>query len=169
MRSLRTSELVRAVGIHPNTVRRYVVRGLLPPVEYSPAGYRRFTAYHLACLRLARQVYRPPYAGRALFLSGAGDLARRRLTLVEIERVRAEHVADLLEGRATASATQAQTQPLHIGEAARTLGVTIDILRNWDRNGLIEVPRDPANGYRCYGAQDLERLSLIRIALLRRV
>jgi DNA-binding transcriptional MerR regulator len=177
MRSLRTSELARAVGIHPNTARRYVARGILPPVEYSPAGYRRFTAYHLACLRLARQVYRPLYAGRALFLSGAGivqaaaggdlagagDLARRHLALVVFVSVGAEYVAVLLDGRSTASATQAWTQPLHIGEAARTLGVTIDMLRNWDRNGLIEVPRDPANGYRCYGAQELERLSLIRM------
>jgi len=43
------------------------------------------------------------------------------------------------------------------------LGVTIDILRNWDRNGLIDVPRDPSNGYRRYGAQEISRLRVIRM------
>ena len=51
---LRTSDLAKAVGIHPNTVRRYVDWGLVPPVERSPAGYRRFTQKHLDCLRLAQ-------------------------------------------------------------------------------------------------------------------
>ena len=41
MSYLRTSDLARAVDAHPNTVRRYVDRGILPPVERSPSGYRR--------------------------------------------------------------------------------------------------------------------------------
>ena len=47
MKYLRTSDLAKAVGVHPNTVRRYVDWGLLPPVEHSPSGYRRFTQRHL--------------------------------------------------------------------------------------------------------------------------
>jgi hypothetical protein len=35
MRYLRTSGLAKAVGVHANTVRRYVDRGILPPVEQS--------------------------------------------------------------------------------------------------------------------------------------
>ncbi len=54
-------------------------------------------------------------------------------------------------------------QPLQIGQVAHLLGVTIDILRNWDRNGLINVPRDPSNGYRRYGAQEISRLRVIRM------
>jgi DNA-binding transcriptional MerR regulator len=57
MKYLRTSDLAKAVGVHPNTVRRYVDRGLLPPVERSPSGYRRFTQRHLiACAWLARSI-----------------------------------------------------------------------------------------------------------------
>jgi DNA-binding transcriptional MerR regulator len=166
MRSLRTSDLARAVGVHPNTVRRYVARGILPPVEYSPSGYHRFTAYQLDCLRLARQVYRPPYPGRALFLSGVriiqslvgGELARRHLVLVQAERA-----ADLLEHRASDTPEQSWTWHLRIGEAARTPGVSIEILGKRDRNGLLDVPRDPASGYRCYGAQELGRLCVMRM------
>jgi DNA-binding transcriptional MerR regulator len=55
------------------------------------------------------------------------------------------------------------SRPLQIGQAAHLLGLTIDVLRNWDRNGLIDVPRDPSNGYRRYGARELSRLRIIRL------
>jgi len=43
------------------------------------------------------------------------------------------------------------------------LGISIDILRNWDRNGLIDIPRDPSNGYRLYRASEISRLRVIRM------
>src|SRR5512138_669283 len=61
---LRTSDLARAVGVHPNTVRKYADWGLIPPVERTPSGYRMFTRQHLNCMRLARLVYSAPYPGR---------------------------------------------------------------------------------------------------------
>jgi DNA-binding transcriptional MerR regulator len=177
MTYLRTSDLAKAVGIHPNTVRRYVDRGLLPPVEHSPSGYRRFTQRHLDCLRLARQVYGAPYAGKAIFLSGnqilqatvSGDLsgalalAHHHLQLVQAERAQADMAADLLERWAFGPPADDTSQPLQIGQATRVLSISIDILRNWDRNGLIDVPRDPANGYRRYGAREISRLRVIRM------
>jgi DNA-binding transcriptional MerR regulator len=177
MKSLRTSELAKAVGIHPNTVRRYAERGLLPPVERSPAGYRRFTERHLDCLRVARQVFSGPFPGLVVYrsglavieaavrgdLGGALELAYRRLALVQSERAHAEAAAGLLERWALGAPADATSEPLRIGQAANLLGVSIDILRNWDRNGLIDVPRDPANGYRRYGAQEIGRLRVIRM------
>jgi len=56
MTQLRASDLAKAVGVHPNTVRRYAERGFLPPVARGPSGYRRFTPRHLDCLRVAHQV-----------------------------------------------------------------------------------------------------------------
>ncbi len=119
MRYLRTSDLARAVGVHPNTVRRYVDRRLLPPVEYSPSGYRRFTQRHLDCLRVAYQVCIGQHPGLALRQSGmrivratvAGDLERaselayKHLALVQSERAQAEIAADLLERWATGCTT----------------------------------------------------------------
>ena len=174
---LRTSDLAKAVGVHPNTVRRYVDRGRLPPVEYSPSGYRRFTPRHLDCLRLAWLVYGGQLAGKALHLSavrivratvsgdlaGAREFARDHLALVQAERTQAEIAADLLEGWATSPPIEDTTRPLQIGQTARLLNVSIDVLRNWDRNGLIDVPRDPDNGYRRYGAQEISRLRIIRM------
>jgi DNA-binding transcriptional MerR regulator len=56
-------------------------------------------------------------------------------------------------------------QPLRIGEVAKLLDVSIDQLRNWERNRLLDVPRDPSNGYRLYGPQEIGRLRVIRILI----
>lgn len=176
---LYTSELAHAVGVHPNTVRRYVERGLLPPVERSPAGYRRFTQRHLDCLRVTSLVYHGVYPGRAIFMSGARvvratvaddldgalELAQRHLALVRGERAQADLAASLLERWASHAddARGEATPPLRIGQVARLLGVSTDIVRAWDRNGLIDIPRDPANDYRRYGAEQISRLRVIRL------
>ncbi len=176
-RYLRTSDLARATGVHPNTVRRYVDWGLLPPVERSPAGYRRFTYRHLDCLRLARLVYSNEYPGRVMRHSGvavirlavAGDLGGalemtyQHLVLVQSECAHADAAVALLERWAQGISADTTARPLQIGQAAKLLGVSIDIVRNWERNGLIKVPRDPLNGYRRYGSQEISRLRVIRM------
>ena len=43
------------------------------------------------------------------------------------------------------------------GEAARTLGISLDTLRRWDRQGRIRVQRDSANR-RVVSAREIERL-----------
>lgn len=176
-RYLRTSDLARAVGIHVNTVRRYVDWGLIPPVERSPSGYRRFTQKHLDCLRLARLVYGAEYPGRSIRRSGweiiqravaedwggALEMAYQHLALVHSEQAQADAAATLLERWAQGTSAETGGKSLQIGEAARLLGVTSDILRNWERNGLLDVPRLPENGYRRYGPAEISRLRVIRM------
>jgi DNA-binding transcriptional MerR regulator len=175
---LRTSELARLVGVHPNTVRRYVDWGLVPPVERSLAGYRLFTQRHLDCLRLARMIYAAPYPGRGFRAqgtrvircavahdwAGALDQAREHLRLVQVELGQAEAAADLLEHWAqTMSAEPDGETPLAIGEVSKLLGVSLDVIRNDERNGLIAVPRNSYNNYRLFGKKEIERLRLIRM------
>jgi DNA-binding transcriptional MerR regulator len=178
-RYLRTSDIAKAVGVHPNTVRLYEEWGFLPPVPRSPSGYRRFTKAHLEQMRLARMAMHGPWPGSnirksALALvrkSASGDLggaleqAYHHLALVQTERARAEAAAGLLERWAQGTATDATSEPLRIGEAAELLAVTADQLRNWERNGLVDIPRDPHNGYRLYGADEIGRLRVIRVLL----
>ncbi len=174
---LSTSEIAKAVGVHPNTVRLYEEWGYLPSVPRSPSGYRLFSQAHLDQMRLARMALRGPWPGRNIRVSAlelvrqaaSGDLggaleqAYHHLALVQAERAQAEAAAELLERWAQGIATDATARWLHIGAAARLLGVTTDMLRNWERNGLIQVPRDPVNGYRLYGAGELGRLRVIRM------
>jgi DNA-binding transcriptional MerR regulator len=176
-RYLYTSRIAKSVGVHPNTVRLYEEWGFLPPVPRSPSGYRLFTEAHLDQMRLARTALHGGWPGQAIRKSAAdlvrqaatGDLggaleqAYRHLALVQAERAQAEAAADLLERWAGGIAADATTQPLPIGQVAQRLGVTADMLRNWERNGLIRVPRDPDNGYRIYGAAEIGRLRVIRM------
>jgi DNA-binding transcriptional MerR regulator len=176
-RYLRTSDLAKAVGVHPNTVRLYERWGFLPPVPRSASGYRLFTEAHLDHMRLARLALHSVWPGRNIRRSAytlvkqaaAGDLggalerAYQHLALVQAERAQAEAAAELLERWAQGRAADATAKPLQIKEAARLLGVTADVLRNWERNGLIRVPRHPRNRYRLYGAEEISRLRVIRM------
>ena len=177
-RYLSTSEIGKAVGVHPNTVRLYEQWGFLPPVSRSPGGYRQFTERHLDQMRLARLALHGGWPGRnirqsALALvrqSASGDLggaleqAYRHLALVQAERAQAEVAAELVERWARGAATDVTDEPLYINQAARLLGVTTDRLRNWERDGLIKTPR-AGNGYRLYGAAEISRLRVIRTLL----
>jgi DNA-binding transcriptional MerR regulator len=175
---LRTSDLARLVGVHPNTVRRYVDWGLIPPVKRSPSGYRLFTQQHLDCMRLARLVYSAPYPGRGFRAlgyqviqhavvedwQGALEKAREHLALVQGELKSAEAAADLLEHWAqNMAAGPGDESPLAIGEVSRLLGVSVDVIRNAERNGLITVPRNSYNNYRLFGKREIERLRIIRM------
>jgi DNA-binding transcriptional MerR regulator len=175
-RHYSTLQVARAAGVHPNTVRMYEVWGFLPPIPRAPNGYRLYTKFHIDQMRFARAALHGGWPGRNIRASAAalvrrsasGDLggalehAYRHLALVQAERAQAEGAANLLERWAQGAAIDATTEPLRIKDAAKLLGVTSDMLRNWERNGLLKVPRDPHSRYRRYGAAELDRVRVIR-------
>ena len=152
---LRTSDLAKAAGVHPNLVRLYEVWGYLPPIPRSDTGYRLFTVVHLEQMRLARLALQWPYPGRKevlvdLVKSAANDdlgmameLAYQSLAYVRVERTYAEAAIEFLERWALGQVFDTTQRQFHISEAAEWLGVTADMLRNWERDGLIRIPRDP--------------------------
>ncbi len=175
-RYLRTTDIAYAVAVHPNTVRMYETWGLLPPIPRAANGYRQFTEAHLDQMRLCRSAMHFTWLGgdirHTLYamidqaakvdLGGALEQAYRVLGMIRSERVHAETAVALLERWALGTATDATAEPLHIGQVAELLNVTRDMLRNWERNGLIKVPRDPHNHYRLYGPEEIGRLRVIR-------
>lgn len=175
--TLRPIDLARAVGVHPNTVRLYEAWGFLPPVPRAPNGYRRYTPRHLDQLRLARTALHGGWPGKAIRRSAvqlvkqsaAGDVrgalhaARRHVQLVQAERAQAEAAAAYLEEWAHGRVIEAATAPLRIGQVAQRLDVSTDVLRNWERNGLIKVPRERGNRYRRYGPIELGRARVLRL------
>jgi DNA-binding transcriptional MerR regulator len=174
---LRTSDIAKAVGVHPNTVRLYEEWGFLPPIARGPSRYRMFTEDHLDQMRLARTILGDPWPGRYLRRSAvalvrqaaAGDLggalerANDHLAFVQAERAQAEAAAEFLERWAQGVVADPSAERLRIGQAAQVLAVTTDTLRSWERNGLIQVPRDLSNGYRVYGAAEIGRLRVVRM------
>lgn len=174
-RFLKTSDIAREVGVHVNTVRLYEQRGYLPPVPRAANGYRQFTTRHLEQMRLATLALRWPYPGgyqvalEVVQSAAEGDLgmamelAYESLARVRIERTRAEAAVEFLGQWARGQRLDTTARTLSIGEAATHLGVSRDQLRNWDRNGLLDVPRDPQTGYRRYSAVEIGRLRVIRM------
>jgi DNA-binding transcriptional MerR regulator len=174
---LYTSDIARAVGVHPNTVRLYEKWGFLPPIPRSAGGYRLFTETHLDQMRLARTALHGFWPGKNIRhsalalvrraasgdLEGALEQAHHHLALVQTERTHAEEAAEFLEHWAERPAVDTPTESWQIGQVAGLLDVTSDALRDWERNGLIDVPRDVRNRYRRYGAAEIGRLRVIRM------
>jgi DNA-binding transcriptional MerR regulator len=173
----RTSQVAAAVGVHPNTVRLYEQYGLLPEIPRTASGYRQYTEVHIDQMRLARMAFEGSWPGRAIRrsavalvkraasgdLGGALAMGYEHLAIVQAERAHAESAVKLLERWAGGTASDATPRRLSIGNVAELLGVSRDMLRNWERNGLIQVPRDSRNGYRLYGAAEIARLRVIRM------
>lgn len=96
-------------------------------------------------------------------LGDALESAYRYLVLIQNECNQAEMAAELVSRWAQGFPTDSTTHNLYIRDAALHLDVTVDQLRNWERNGLLDVPRDAHNGYRLYGAPELARARVIRV------
>jgi DNA-binding transcriptional MerR regulator len=176
---ITTSVVARATGVHPNTVRLYEAWGFLAKAQRTPKGYRLFTEAHIDQMRLARLVMGGPWTGRAIRtsgikivlqaahgdLGGALEMAYHHQVLIQAERAQAEAAAKLLKRWAQGMAADSTSHLLRIKDAAALLDLSSDVLRNWERNGLVVVPRDPANGYRLYGQVEIGRLRVIRMLL----
>ena len=57
-----------------------------------------------------------------------------------------------------------QTSPLTIGAVAKRVGVAIDTIRYYEREGLLPEPQRRASGYRSYGDSTVAQLRFIRRA-----
>ena len=95
---------------------------------------------------------------------GALEKAHEHLVLVASELKQAVTAATVLEHWAQATSVEADDgSPLSIGEVSDLLGISLDVIRNAERNGLITVPRNSHNNYRLFGRKEIERLRIIRM------
>lgn len=171
-----TSDLARSVDCHPNTVRLYEQWGFLPPIPRDPRNnYRIYSPYHKAQFELAYLALKYPYPGgkdvvlemvyaaRDRNLARALELAHAYAAQIRAEQDKAEAAIDYLEGWLSGKAAPPLPAPLRIGQASQHLDLTRDTLRSWERDGLLEVPRNPTNNYRQYGPEEIGRLLVIRV------
>ncbi|MGE5380777.1 MAG: MerR family transcriptional regulator [Methylocystaceae bacterium] len=177
MKIYRTSQAASLADIHPNTVRLYEELGYLPPVPRAANGYRIYHQLHIEHLLLIRSAFRSTWLGGAIrqqalqviTQAAAGDItkalasARKHLALITSEREKAELAAEYLETWADIEHNGPETMSCRkVGDAVKHLDITHDMLRSWERNGLILIPRNSQNGYREIGEEQIRRLYLIR-------
>jgi DNA-binding transcriptional MerR regulator len=173
-RPLRISDIARELGVHVNTIRLYESWGYFSDIPRGTNGYRQFSTLHLEQARLAHLTLSTPYLGDKNLLidlvkyAAHGDFAQaleqayRYLAYVRMEITTTEAALEFLERWAAGQIRETTHQKMHIRQAAQYLNVTVDMLRNWERNGLIAVPRDSSNGYRLYGPSEFGRIRVIR-------
>lgn len=177
LKYFKTSEIAEAAGVHPNTVRLYENLGLMQPALRGSNNYRLFTLAHMKQMRLARIALKSACVEgniRKLAISiiktaakGTLGLALEEayiyLTHIKNEQSKAaEALAILRKWMNKKNEPEAADIFLGRGDTSRLLGVSIDALRNWERNGLLDVPRNSENGYRVYGSREIDRAKVIR-------
>jgi DNA-binding transcriptional MerR regulator len=174
---MRPADLAREHGISTQAVRNYERDGFLPPAERTPSGYRIYTEVHAAALRaflalipgyghaLSGQIMNAIHDGEVdhaltVIDRGHSQLLRDRQTLDTVRKA----VGHLTAAPDTAPISSGDTRT--IGELAHQLRVTPATVRNWEDAGILTPARDPATGYRVFGASDIRDAELAH--LLRR-
>ena len=72
-------------------------------------------------------------------------------------------VQDTMTGRAAPRTSVPQPmKPLLVGAVARAIGVGVQTLHFYEREGLIPPPARSASGYRIFGPGELQRLRTLR-------
>jgi len=171
-----TSEIAKKAGVHPNTVRWYEEMGYLPPVARKENGYRIFTDEHVEQLKLIKTAFRCEIlqsnlrekATEIILLCAKGkyvealENAKIYHSAICTEKEKAEEAVGLVCNFINHQEDNQSSLTLKRNETAKHLDITIDALRNWELNGLIEVPRKD-NGYRLYTDKEIKELKIIRV------
>lgn len=170
----KTKEIAALVGVHPNTVRIYEEWGFISPVPRQANGYRSYSDIHLFQLKVARTLFRCEivqgdlrkraraivYACGKENFTKAKELTIDYLANLEREYDHALSAAKVVEKWLREEPT-VSTRTYSRKDVALLLDTTSEAIRNWERNGLITVPR-LHNGNRAYGERELEQLRVIR-------
>ncbi len=174
MNTYTTSDVAKIIGIHPNTVRMYEEWGLIPLAKRKSNGYRVFTEFHIEQLKLARIAFQIEVLQNGLRkkvvetikLSANGDfdkalmLGEEYLSQIQREQIDAEEAIGIAKQILSGNSVE-HTHFWKRKEVSDHLDISMDTLRNWERNGLLQVKRKQ-NGYRVYTSEDIERLKMIR-------
>ena len=174
MRTYSTSEIAGIMGIHPNTVMLYEKWGYIAPVERKENGYRVYTETHLEQIKLVRLALRGElikcymkFEVQNIIRSAAqGDLEKALehccgyLAHIQNEKNNELKVMKVIQKILNTDLLTENNIPLNRNAAAKLLGVSINVLVYWERNGLLEVPRSK-NGYRVYGEDEIKLLRVI--------
>lgn len=174
MKLYRTSEVAQIIGIHPNTVRLYEKWKLIPPPTRNKSGYRVFTDFHIEQLKLSRIAFKIELLQgglrklivQAMMLSAEQRfkeayecLQQYHSKLLREERNAEEAIAytkQILEKRVTI-----EKHHLTRKEVIDSLDITMDTLRNWERNNLLSNT-EKENGICYYNEDCINRLKIIK-------
>ncbi|MGX4601325.1 MerR family transcriptional regulator [Faecalimicrobium sp. JNUCC 81] len=173
-KTYKTSEVAKMIGIHPNTVRMYEDLELISKPIRKDNGYRVFTDLHIYQFKLARKVFEVEVLQNGLRkkaiaivkmlakqdFDGSIVLTNQYIKSIKKEIANANEAVDIA-GKLINGLNHEKEFNLKRKEVSELLGITMDTIRNWEMNGLVNVKRQE-NGYRIYTYKDIQRLKVIR-------
>lgn len=173
-KTYKTSEVAKLIGIHSNTVRMYEDLGLISKPSRKDNGYRVFTDLHIYQLKLARKAFEVEVLQNGLRkkaiaivkMSAKQDfdeaivLTKEYIKCIKKEIDNANEAVDIA-GKLMDRLNYEKDFNLKRKEVSELLGISMDTLRNWEMNGLVNIKRKQ-NGYRVYTYEDIQRLKVIR-------
>lgn len=174
LNTYQTAEIAKLIGIHPNTVRMYEKLELIPKAERKENGYRIFTDYHIDQLKLARtalqvEILQNGLRKKAIKIiktsakkdfSKAICMTEEYLSQIQQERLNAEEAIEIVKNLLS-NKEKSDSVFMKRKEVSNYLHISMDTLRNWEVNGLLDIKRKH-NGYRVYTSEDIVRLKIIR-------
>lgn len=170
----RVVDLARLAGVSTQQVRNLEAAGVLPEVERTATGYRRYASEHLGAL-LAYQALAAGH-GAATARTIVREINQGELPAA-LSRLDASH-AELHDQRRTLeqlhqtldalAAAPVEDAPIpaagmRVGELARHLGVRPSALRVWESAGLLAPTREKATTYRRYAPADIRDARIIHL------
>jgi DNA-binding transcriptional MerR regulator len=175
MKNYSTSEIAKMMGIHPNTVMLYEKWGYIAYAPRKTNGYRVYTETHLEQIKLVRlalgseliKCYMKFEVQNIIRSAAQGDLRRalehccEYLTHIQKEKNNELKVMKVIQEILNSDSPEEKNLPLNRNGAAKLLGISINVIVYWERNGLLEVPRSK-NGYRIYGEYEIKQLRVIK-------
>ncbi len=155
-------------------MRMYEEWGLIQIPDRKPNGYRVFTDIHLDQFLLVRKAFlievlqaglrkkiieAIKYSAQYRFEDAISSV-KSYLQITQKEINNATEAGALVNELLLNKPDEGSVH-LKRAEAAHELGLTIDTIRNWEMNGLLNIKRKD-NGYRVYHSMDIKRLKIIR-------
>ncbi|WP_432667614.1 MerR family transcriptional regulator [Wukongibacter baidiensis] len=170
-----TKQIADITNVHPNTVRLYEKWGYISKTERMKNNYRMFNEKHLYQMRLARVSLPGPYPidGKIVHglvkkfaaddVEGALKSAKEYLEKVDVETERAKAALRVLDNWFEDNLGDRNNIIIRTRKkAANYIGVSIDSLRTWERNGLFSIEKD-SRGILIFSEWDIEKIMVIRL------
>lgn len=171
-------ELAALYGIHPNTIRLYERLGYISPAERTTTNYRKFTKLHVLQIKICRCIFGHPFTNRRIRNAGNEVLWASAKKQWDIGTQHAYYYMQVIKqeydlAQKTADVLQIWINPekemklfdeqknLSRKEVAELFGITVEAVRNWERNGLIFSDLSGSKNEKLYSNTDLERIRVV--------
>lgn len=177
-----TVDLAKMYGIHPNTIRLYEKLGFISKAKRSESNYRMFKELHVLQIKLCRCIFGYPFTSRNIRNAGneilwasakkqwdaAQKCTDKYIEVIEHEIRKAQDAEEMLYKWTNPTndiEILSENRRLSRREAANYLGVSIESVRNWERNGLIISKDISKKGEKLYSSAALGRMCVIYMLL----